>query len=63
MSLRGFAEARAMAPTPEQWCDELVALYRSRIGDGTAMQPVRASRMRRPHFAASTAASLTGAAG
>jgi glycosyltransferase involved in cell wall biosynthesis len=63
MSLRGFAEARAIAPTPEQWCDELVVLYRSRIGDGTAMQPVRASRMRRPHFAASTAASLTGAAG
>ena len=60
MSLRCFAEARALAPTPEQWCDELVALYRSRIGDGTA--PVRVSRPPRRHFAASAAASLAGAA-
>ena len=63
MSLRGFAEARAMAPTSEQWCDELVALYHSRIGDGSAMRPIRASRSPRPLFAVPTAASLTGAAG
>jgi glycosyltransferase involved in cell wall biosynthesis len=63
MSLRGFAEARALAPTPEQWCDELVALYRSRIGDGSALWPIRAAWSPHQHLAASTAASLTGAAG
>jgi glycosyltransferase involved in cell wall biosynthesis len=60
MSLRGFAEARALAPTPEHWCDALVALYRSRIGDGSAMRPIQTSRSPRRHLAASTAASLTG---
>jgi glycosyltransferase involved in cell wall biosynthesis len=63
MSLRGFAEARALAPTPEQWCDELLALYLSRICDGNALRPIRAGWSPRPHFAAPTAASLTGTAG
>jgi glycosyltransferase involved in cell wall biosynthesis len=63
MSLHGFAEARTLAPTREQWCDELVALYRSRIGDGSALRPLQASRSPHRHLAGSTAASLTGAAG
>lgn len=32
MSCRAFAEARRLAPTPAQWCDNLLALYRSRLG-------------------------------
>jgi glycosyltransferase involved in cell wall biosynthesis len=63
MSLRGFAEARALAPTPEQWCDELLELYLSRICGGNALRPIGAGWSSRPHFAASTAASRTGAAG
>lgn len=27
MSYHGFAQARQLAPTPEQWCDTLIALY------------------------------------
>ena len=32
MSRRAFAEARRLAPTPAQWCDELLALYARRLG-------------------------------
>ena len=31
MSRRAFAEAKQLAPTPEQWCDDLVALYQQRV--------------------------------
>jgi glycosyltransferase involved in cell wall biosynthesis len=34
MSCRAFEEVRQLAPTPEQWCDELLALYRARLGPG-----------------------------
>jgi glycosyltransferase involved in cell wall biosynthesis len=32
MSCRAFEEARQLAPTPTQWCDGLLALYRERLG-------------------------------
>lgn len=32
MSCRAFDEARRLAPTPEQWCDRLLALYARRLG-------------------------------
>ena len=35
MSLRGFTEARTFAPTPAQWCDKLVTLYRRRLDDAS----------------------------
>ena len=34
MSRRAFEEVRQLAPTPEQWCDDLLALYRERLGSG-----------------------------
>jgi glycosyltransferase involved in cell wall biosynthesis len=34
MSRRAFEEARQMAPTPAQWCDGLLALYRERLAPG-----------------------------
>jgi glycosyltransferase involved in cell wall biosynthesis len=33
MSCRAFAEARRLAPTPTQWCDDLLTLYRSCLGE------------------------------
>jgi glycosyltransferase involved in cell wall biosynthesis len=36
ISHRAFAEARDLAPTPAQWCDDLLALYASRLRDTTA---------------------------
>ncbi|HVH82157.1 MAG TPA: glycosyltransferase family 4 protein [Stellaceae bacterium] len=36
MSHRAFAEARRLAPTPTQWCDSLLGLYRSRLGERAA---------------------------
>ncbi|HEV2185709.1 MAG TPA: glycosyltransferase family 4 protein [Stellaceae bacterium] len=32
-SCNAFAEAWRLAPTPTQWCDELLALYNGRLGD------------------------------
>jgi glycosyltransferase involved in cell wall biosynthesis len=32
MSCRAFAEARGLAPSPAQWCDGLLSLYRRRLG-------------------------------
>ncbi|MFZ2004706.1 MAG: glycosyltransferase family 4 protein [Stellaceae bacterium] len=34
MSRKAFDEARQMAPTPAQWCDQLLALYGERLGHG-----------------------------
>jgi glycosyltransferase involved in cell wall biosynthesis len=31
MSCRAFTDARQLAPTPAQWCDDLLALYGSRL--------------------------------
>jgi len=36
ISCNAFAEAWRLAPTPAQWCDELIALYASRLGDAAA---------------------------
>jgi glycosyltransferase involved in cell wall biosynthesis len=36
MSCRAVAEARELAPTPAQWCDRLLALYASRLGESIA---------------------------
>lgn len=36
MSCRAIDEARALAPTPSQWCDQLLALYRGRLGERDA---------------------------
>jgi glycosyltransferase involved in cell wall biosynthesis len=33
MSCRAFATARLLAPTPAQWCDNLLALYAGRLGE------------------------------
>jgi glycosyltransferase involved in cell wall biosynthesis len=33
MSCRAFAEARELAPTPAEWCDQLLDLYAARLGD------------------------------
>jgi glycosyltransferase involved in cell wall biosynthesis len=44
MSERAFAEARQLAPTPAQWCDSLLALYRGRLAERVtrAIHPARA---------------------
>jgi glycosyltransferase involved in cell wall biosynthesis len=34
MSCKAFDEARQLAPTPAQWCDQLLALYRERLDSG-----------------------------
>jgi glycosyltransferase involved in cell wall biosynthesis len=46
MSLRAFADARQLAPTPVQWRDNLLALYRSRLDEGAASpaMPAEATR-------------------
>jgi glycosyltransferase involved in cell wall biosynthesis len=31
MSLLGFTQARQLAPTPEQWCDDLIEIYARKI--------------------------------
>lgn len=31
MSLAGFERARRLAPTPERWCDDLLALYKRKL--------------------------------
>lgn len=31
MSLRAFTSARALAPTPDEWCDNLIALYENAV--------------------------------
>src|SRR5579864_670203 len=36
ISHRAFAEARHLAPTPAQWCDDLLALYADRLRDADA---------------------------
>jgi glycosyltransferase involved in cell wall biosynthesis len=36
MSRRAFAEARQLAPTPTQWCNNLLALYQSRLSERVA---------------------------
>jgi glycosyltransferase involved in cell wall biosynthesis len=37
MSCRAFTEARQLAPTPDQWCDRLLALYAGRLGESVAL--------------------------
>lgn len=34
MSSKAFDEARRLAPTPAQWCNQLLALYAERLGHG-----------------------------
>jgi len=43
MSCRGFFESRSLAPTPGQWCDQLLALYRQRL-EHLASRRVHATR-------------------
>jgi glycosyltransferase involved in cell wall biosynthesis len=40
ISCRAFAGARVLAPTPEQWCDDLLRIYESKLA---APQPQRAA--------------------
>jgi hypothetical protein len=40
ISCRAFAGARMLAPTPEQWCDDLLRVYESKL---LAPQPQRAA--------------------
>jgi hypothetical protein len=35
MSHAGHSHARALAPTPAEWCDNLLALYRAKL-DGSS---------------------------
>jgi glycosyltransferase involved in cell wall biosynthesis len=41
MSWRAFANARALAPTPARWCDDLVQLYAERLGGVGCKPPTR----------------------
>ncbi|HEV2187082.1 MAG TPA: glycosyltransferase family 4 protein [Stellaceae bacterium] len=42
ISQRAFSEARHLAPTPAQWCDELLAVYADRLRDAdTARQRLK----------------------
>ena len=41
ISCRAFSGARALAPTPEQWCDELLRIYESKVAPPRL--PARAS--------------------
>jgi glycosyltransferase involved in cell wall biosynthesis len=43
MSRNAFANARRLAPTPGQWCDDLLALYVSRLGETAAPRPIAGS--------------------
>jgi glycosyltransferase involved in cell wall biosynthesis len=58
MSVRGFAEARMFAPTPEQWCEELVTLYRRRLGGTGARRATASSLPPRRNVAAGMTAGL-----
>ena len=58
MSVRGFAEARMFAPTPEQWCEELVTLYRRRLGGTGARRATASSWPPRRNLATGTTAGL-----
>jgi glycosyltransferase involved in cell wall biosynthesis len=62
MSSRGFAEAGRFARTPEQWRDELVTLYRSRLDDAGARRAAAGRWPPRGDLPASTTATLTEAA-
>jgi glycosyltransferase involved in cell wall biosynthesis len=62
MSVRGFAEARMFAPTPEQWCDKLVTLYRRRLDDSSARRSTAETWSPRRNLAAGTTAGLAEAA-
>jgi glycosyltransferase involved in cell wall biosynthesis len=35
MSCRAFSGARVLAPTPEQWCDDLLRIYEAKLRAGT----------------------------
>jgi glycosyltransferase involved in cell wall biosynthesis len=40
MSCRAFAEAQSLAPTPDQWCEALLELYRSRLSGRDELPPL-----------------------
>lgn len=42
MSLAGFEKARRLAPTPERWCDDLLALYQRTLAASTGPAAARA---------------------
>jgi len=54
MSCRGFSEGRSLAPTAEQWCDQLVSLYRQQL-DHIAARHVHAARRLSARDAAASA--------
>jgi glycosyltransferase involved in cell wall biosynthesis len=62
LSSRGFAEARMFAPTPEQWCDELVTLYRCRLDEASGRRSTAGTWPPRRDLAASMTVSLAKAA-
>jgi glycosyltransferase involved in cell wall biosynthesis len=44
LSVRAFVGARSLAPTPEQWCDELIAHYETLLeASATGYQPDRSA--------------------
>jgi glycosyltransferase involved in cell wall biosynthesis len=53
MSRRAFAGARGMAPTQDQWCDQLINLYRELLGEGMHGRP--AASLERPSLSPATA--------
>jgi glycosyltransferase involved in cell wall biosynthesis len=56
MSRRGFAHARQLAPTPDDWCEELISLYEDKlsVNDCSLTDMISSRGSVDQHFAAET---------